>query len=142
MYRYLNDLIKQVNVRLTIVSVSLNKDILTEISRLQKSLGFTGRSEIIRASVRSMLSEERKKEDLIGELHAILLVTHDEKSDDEINDMRHAYDKLISTHLHNKIDKERCLEIFVLKGDANQIRDMTKRFQSNKKMDNVKLISL
>ena len=56
--------------------------------------------------------------------------------------MGHAYDKLINTHLHNKIDKDRCLEIFVLKGDANQVRDMTKKFQSNKKMDNVKLIPL
>ena len=123
---------------MTIVSVSLNEEILTEMSKLQKSLGFTGRSEIIRASVRSMLSEERKKE----ELHAIFLVIHDEKSDDEINEMGHAYDKLINTHLHNKIDKDRCLEIFLLKGNANQIRDMTKRFQSNKKMDNVKLIPL
>ena len=127
---------------MTIVSVSLNEEILTEMSKLQKSLGFTGRSEIIRASVRSMLSEEKKKEDLIGDVHAIFLVTHDEKSDDQINEMGHIYDKLINTHLHSKIDKDRCLEIFVLKGDANLIRDMTKRFQSNKKMGNVKLIPL
>ena len=127
---------------MTIVSVSLNDEILTEMSKLQKSLGFTGRSEIIRASVRTMLSEERKKQDLVGDVHAIFLVTHDEKSDDQINEIGHAYDKLINTHLHNKIDKDRCLEIFVLKGDANQVRNMTKRFQSNKKMDNVKLIPL
>ncbi|MGA9845258.1 MAG: CopG family ribbon-helix-helix protein [Nitrososphaeraceae archaeon] len=124
------------------MSVSLNDEILSEMSKLQKSLGFTGRSEIIRASVRSLLSEERNKEDLIGDVHAILLVTHDEKSDDQINEMGHAYDKLVNTHLHNKIDKDRCLEIFVLKGDANQIRDMTRRFQSNKKINNVKLIPL
>jgi CopG family transcriptional regulator, nickel-responsive regulator len=55
---------------LTIVSVSLNEEILTEMSKLQKSLGFTGRSEIIRAGVRTMLSEERKREELTGELHA------------------------------------------------------------------------
>jgi CopG family transcriptional regulator, nickel-responsive regulator len=127
---------------LTIVSVSLNDEILNEMSKLQKSLGFTGRSEIIRASVRTMLSEERKKQDLVGDVHAIFLVIHDEKSDDQINEIGHAYDKLINTHLHNKIDKDRCLEIFVLKGDANQVRNMTKRFQSNKKMDNVKLIPL
>ena len=56
--------------------------------------------------------------------------------------MRHTYDKLITTHLHNKIDRDRCLEIFVLKGNANQIRGMNKLFQSNKKMDNVKLIAM
>ena len=120
---------------MTIVSISLSKDLLDDLNKLRKRLGFTGRSEIIRASVRTMLSEEKKKEDLIGDIHALFLVTHDEKSDDEINNMRHTYDKLITTHLHNKIDRDRCLEIFVLKGDANQIRDITKLFQSNKKMD-------
>lgn len=127
---------------MTIVSVSLSKELLSDVSKLQKKLGFTGRSEIIRASVRTMLSEEKKKEDLIGDIHALFLVTHDEKSDDEINQMRHTYDKLITTHLHNKIDRDKCLEIFVLKGDAGQIRGMTKLFQSNKKMDNVKLIAI
>jgi CopG family transcriptional regulator, nickel-responsive regulator len=126
----------------TIVSISLSKDLLDDLNKLQKRLGFTGRSEIIRASVRTMLSEEKKKEDLIGDIHALFLVTHDEKSDDEINNMRHTYDKLITTHLHNKIDRDRCLEIFVLKGNANQIRGMNKLFQSNKKMDNVKLIAM
>ncbi|HVI20709.1 MAG TPA: CopG family ribbon-helix-helix protein [Bacillus sp. (in: firmicutes)] len=127
---------------MTIVSISLSKDLLDDLNKLQKRLGFTGRSEIIRASVRTMLSEEKKKEDLIGDIHALFLVTHDEKSDDEINNMRHTYDKLITTHLHNKIDRDRCLEIFVLKGNANQIRGMNKLFQSNKKMDNVKLIAM
>ena len=127
---------------MTIVSISLSKDLLDDLNKLRKRLGFTGRSEIIRASVRTMLSEEKKKEDLIGDIHALFLVTHDEKSDDEINNMRHTYDKLITTHLHNKIDRDRCLEIFVLKGNANRIRDMTKLFQSNKKMDNVKLIAM
>ncbi|MGA7898006.1 MAG: CopG family ribbon-helix-helix protein [Nitrososphaeraceae archaeon] len=127
---------------MTIVSVSLSEDLLDDLNKLQKRLGFTGRSEIIRASVRTMISEEKKKEDLIGDIHALFLVTHDEKSDDEINEMRHTYDKLITTHLHNKIDRDRCLEIFVLKGNANQIRGMNKLFQSNKKMDNVKLIAM
>ena len=120
--------------------MSLNKELLSDVSKLQKRLGFTGRSEIIRASVRTMISEEKKKEDLIGYIHALFLVTHDEKSDDEINEMRHIYDKLIATHLHTKIDRDKCLEIFVLKGDADQIRGMTRLFQSNRKMDNVKLI--
>ncbi len=122
--------------------MSLSRDLLNDLGILQKRLGFTGRSEIIRASVRTMLSEEKEREDLIGQIHALFLVTHDEKSDDEINEMRHTYDKLITTHLHNKIDRDKCLEIFVLKGDASQIRDMTRMFQSNKKMDNVKLITM
>ena len=127
---------------MTIVSVSLNNDILSEIDNLQKALGFSGRSEIVRAGIRNLLAEEKDRQDLYGDLFAVLLAIHDEKSDDQVTEMRHAYDKLISTHIHNKIDRDRCLEIFLLNGEAAEIKDMTKKFQSNKKMDHVKLIAM
>ncbi|UVS68296.1 CopG family ribbon-helix-helix protein [Nitrososphaera viennensis] len=127
---------------MTIVSVSLNDDILQEVDKLQKSLGFSGRSEIVRAGIRNLLAEERDRQNLSGSIYAILMVIHDEKSDDQVSLMRHDYDKLIGTHIHNKIDGDRCLEIFMLRGQADDVRDMTKKFQSNKKMDHVKLIAL
>jgi len=127
---------------LTIVSVSLNEEILHEMDKLQKGLGFSGRSEIVRAGLRNLLSEEKRRQDLIGLIHALFLVIHDEESDEEMSEMRHNYDKLINTHLHSKIDKNRCLEIFLLKGDATDIREMTKSFQSNKKIHNVQLIAM
>jgi CopG family transcriptional regulator, nickel-responsive regulator len=124
------------------VSVSLNEGIMTEMDKLQKALGFSGRSEIVRAGIRNMLSEEKQRNDLTGMLHSLLLVIHDEKSDDKISNMRHSYDRLINTHLHSKIDRNRCLEIFLLRGEAEEIRHMTRDFQSNKKMDNVRLIPM
>jgi CopG family transcriptional regulator, nickel-responsive regulator len=126
---------------LTIVSVSLNDDILTEVDKLQKTLGFSGRSEIVRAGIRNLLAEEKDRQNLSGHLFAVLLAIHDEKSDDQVTEMGHGYDKLITTHIHNKIDGDRCLEIFMLKGDAEEVKEMTKKFQSNKKMDHVKLIT-
>ena len=36
---------------MTIVSISLNKEILEEIDKLQNTLGFSGRSEIVRAGM-------------------------------------------------------------------------------------------
>ncbi|MDQ3868437.1 MAG: CopG family ribbon-helix-helix protein [Thermoproteota archaeon] len=125
---------------MTIVSISLNKEILEKIDELQNTLGFAGRSEIVRAGIRNLLAEERDRQELIGIIHALLLVIHDEKSDDQVSEMRHEYDKLINTHLHNKIDRNRCLEIFLVSGEANEIREMTKKFQSNKKMDHTKLV--
>ena len=125
---------------MTIVSVSLNSTILDEMDKLEKSHGFSGRSEIVRAGIRNLLSEERKRQDLTGMLHALFLAIHDEDSDDQVTEMRHVYDKLINTHLHSKIDRDRCLEIFLLRGDAREVKEMTKKFQANKNMDNVQLI--
>jgi CopG family nickel-responsive transcriptional regulator len=125
---------------LAIVSISLNQEILSEIDKLQNVLGFSGRSEIVRAGIRNLLAEERERQNLIGLIHALLLVIHDEESDDQVSETRHDYDKLINTHLHSKIDRDRCLEIFLLRGEANEIIEMTKKFQSNKKMDHTKLV--
>ncbi|TLX68320.1 MAG: CopG family ribbon-helix-helix protein [Thaumarchaeota archaeon] len=124
---------------MTIVSVSLNEEIIESLDKL-KSLGFSGRSEIIRAGIRNLLSDERMKEDLNGEINSLLLAVHDEDSDDQVSSIRHDFDKIIIVHLHNKIDKERCLEIFSLKGDAKDVKEISRQLQINKRMHFVKLI--
>ena len=126
-------------ILLTKLSESLNEDIIESLDKL-KSLGFSGRSEIIRAGIRNLLSDERMKEDLDGEINSLLLAVHDEDSDDQVSSIRHDFDKIIIVHLHNKIDKDRCLEIFALKGDAKDIKEISRQLQINKRMHFVKLI--
>ncbi len=125
-----------------IVSISLNDEILTELDKLQKSMGFSGRSEAIRAGIRSFVSEEKQKSDLSGDLHAILLVVHNDEFDHVVSGITHNFEDLITTHLHSKIDKEKCMELFVIHGDAEKISTITKDFQTNKNMDTVKLVAL
>jgi CopG family nickel-responsive transcriptional regulator len=125
-----------------IVSVSLNEEIINEMDKLQQELGFTGRSEIMRAGIRQLAAEERDRRNLRGDIYALLLAVHDESSDYEVTEMGHVYDKLIGTHIHNKIDRDKCLEIFLLKGDAEEIANMAKKFRTNRKMDHVKLFAV
>ena len=66
------------NEHMPIVSISLNDEILKQIDSLQKNLGFSGRSDAIRAGIRSFVSEEKQKEDLSGNVNAILLVVHND----------------------------------------------------------------
>ncbi len=125
-----------------IVSISLNDEILTELDKLQKSMGFSGRSEAIRAGIRSFVSEEKQKSDLSGDLHAILLVVHNDEFDHIVSGITHNFEDLITTHLHSKIEKEKCMELFVMNGDAEKVSTMTKDFQTNRNMDTVKLVAL
>ena len=127
---------------MTIVSISLNDEILKEIDKLQQSMGFSGRSEIIRAGIRTFVQEEKQKSDLQGKQNAILVVVHLDEYDDEVAGIKHDYEDLIRTHLHNKMDGERCMEMFILDGDSKDIQAITKGFQINKKMDTVKLVAL
>ncbi|MGI9567892.1 MAG: CopG family ribbon-helix-helix protein [Nitrosopumilus sp.] len=124
-----------------IVSISLNDEILSELDKLQTSLGFSGRSEAIRAGIRSFVSEEKQKSDLSGNIHAILLVVHNDEFDHVVSGITHNFEDLITTHLHSKIEKEKCMELFVIDGEAEKISTMTKDFHTNKNMDTVKLVA-
>ena len=125
-----------------IVSISLTEEILKEIDSLQKNLGFSGRSDAIRAGIRSFVSEEKQKEDLSGNVNAILLVVHNDEYDNQVNGIKHSYEDLITTHLHSKIEGDKCMELFMLKGEADSVSSITKDFQINKRMDTVKLVAL
>ena len=129
-------------ISMPIVSISLNDEILKQIDNLQKNLGFSGRSDAIRAGIRSFVSEEKQKEDLSGNVNAILLVVHNDEYDNQVTGIKHSYEDLITTHLHSKIEGDKCMELFMLKGEANLVTDITKDFQTNKKMDTVKLVTL
>ena len=130
------------NEHMPIVSISLTEEILKEIDSLQKNLGFSGRSDAIRAGIRSFVSEEKQKENLTGNVNAILLVVHNDEYDNQVNGIKHSYEDLITTHLHSKIEGDKCMELFMLKGEANSVSEITKDFQINKKMDTVKLVTL
>ena len=125
-----------------IVSISLNNEILSELDKIQSTMGFSGRSEAIRAGIRAFVSEEKQKSSLSGNIHAILLVVHNDQFDHIVSGITHNFEDLITTHLHSKIEKEKCMELFVIDGDAETVSTMTRDFQTNKNMDTVKLVAL
>ena len=125
-----------------IVSISLNDEILSQLDKLKKSMGFSGRSEAIRAGIRSFVSEAKQKTELSGNIHAILLVVHNDEFDHIVSGIKHNFEDLITTHLHSKIEGEKCMELFVIDGEAERVSTITNDFQTNKKMDTVKLVTL
>jgi CopG family transcriptional regulator, nickel-responsive regulator len=125
-----------------IVSISLNNEILSELDKLQSTMGFSGRSEAIRAGIRTFISEEKQNSNLSGNIHAILLVVHNDEFDHIVSGITHNFEDLITTHLHSKIEKGKCMELFVIDGDAEKVTTMTKDVQINKNMDTVKLVTI
>jgi len=125
-----------------IVSISLTDEILKDLQQLKSSMGFSGKSDAIRACIRSFVAEEKQKNVLSGIIHAILLVVHNDEYDDQVNGIKHSFEDLITTHLHSKIEGEKCMELFMLKGDAGSVSSITKDFQKNRRMDTVKLVTI
>ena len=125
---------------MAIISVSLNENILRNIEKIQSDYGYSGRSEVIRAGVRLLISESKDTEKLSGEINSILIVIHHNDSENAVSEIKHDFKDITKTQIHSHFEKEKCLEIFVLQGKAERIKEMHRQFNTNKKMDIVKLI--
>jgi len=123
-----------------IISVSLSESLLEEVSRIQREMGFSGRSEVIRAGLRRLIAEHRERKRLSGRINSILLVVHEREDEDIVNKIKHEFDDIINTQLHSHLKREKCLEIFILDGDAERIREIVDRFETCGKMEYVNLI--
>ncbi len=125
---------------MTIVSVSLNDKILEEINTIQNEMGYSGRSEVIRSGVRLLISENKENENLSGEINAILILIHNQDREDIVSSIKHDFEDVTNTQIHNHLRNNKCLEIFVLNGKSERIKNLFKLFKSCGKMDYVKLV--
>ena len=107
---------------------------------LFKSMGFSGRSETVRAAIKHFVAEEQGAGIMKGRIHAVMLVTHPARADEAVTGIIHRFDDIIVTHLHNKAETEKCLETFIVSGNAARVRAMFKALQSNRKADYVRLL--
>lgn len=123
-----------------IVSISLNEKMLKEMDDVERDLGFSGRSELVRASIRTLISDKKARDELKGHVSCVLVVTHDEGLENPVTEIKHHFDSVVKSHLHYKLGEKKCLELMVLDGKANDIKEIVKQFQTSGSMDNVKLI--
>ena len=125
---------------MTIISISVNDNMLEELNRIQKNIGFSGRSEAIRAGIRMLLSDVTDRETLVGRVRGVLLVIHDHEAENLVTKIKHDFLDIIYTQLHNRFKEGKCLELFILDGEANRITQLKNTFQKSEKMEHVKLI--
>jgi CopG family nickel-responsive transcriptional regulator len=127
---------------LTVVSLSFPESMLKEMDEIQKNSGFTGRSELVRAAIRMLLEDSREKATAAGDMNGLLIVTHDEEEEAPVTKLKHQFEDIITTHVHNKTKTTMCIEVFVVQGDAKKINAMSKSFQAEDKMKSSKFVPI
>ncbi len=125
-----------------VVSLSLPESMLKDMDELEKSFGFTGRSELVRAAMRSMLNENRERSGLSGEANGLLVVTHDQEQEEPVTKLKHRFEEIIRTHVHSKTSSSICVELFLVHGPARKVVEMSKAFQAEGKMKSTKFIPI
>jgi len=122
-----------------IVSVSLSEALLDKLDAASAELGFSGRSEAVRAGVNALL-DEAKSSELRGETECIMLVMHSPKGEDAVTRAKHDYEGIIRTQLHSNLSNGKCMEIFVLNGPAEKIKEFYHKVRATKKVESVRLV--
>ncbi len=120
----------------------MQKSLLDEIDCLVEKQGYASRSDFLRRIARKALVEEEHKtsdRSVIGTL--TLLYEHENINiGHALNDLQHQFlDEVISS-LHVHLDNANCLEILVLRGSSQQVRNLAKRMQSMRGIKLAKLV--
>jgi len=111
------------------------------MEEIQESVGFTGRSELVRAAIRLLLEDTRQKNAIEGKTTAVIVVGHDKDQEEPVTRLKHRFEDIVKTHVHSKLSHEDCVEVFVLAGDGRQIASMAKEFEKERKIRSVKLLT-
>ena len=108
------------------VGVSFEPELLQKFDKLIKSQGYTNRSEAIRDLVRKAIIEsdiKHAKGEVVGTLtfvydHDVGDVTH------RLMHLQHDHHAQITFTSHIHVDDQTCLEVLVVRGNAENVREL------------------
>ena len=123
-----------------IISMSLDEELLKELDSAKKSVGYSGRSEVIRSGMKLLLDDIKAKEKLKGHAECVLVFVHAKKFEDAFTRTKHGYEDIINTQIHSNFCNDKCLQICVLHGPAEKINGFFSDIRKNKRTDYVKLV--
>ena len=129
--------------KITRVSLTLPKELLDELDRSLKAQRYASRSEAVRDALRDFLASYRWRSELKGEqLGAILLLyEHDVRGlTDAIADIQHRSPGIISSVQHFHVDAKNCLEVLIVRGVAEKVRELVDRLGGLRGVKQAKLV--
>lgn len=114
--------------------VSLDSDLLEPFDALCARNGYGNRSEAIRDLIRDALVRDAWEHAEGGGAGTLTLVYDHHKSDlaRKLMKIQHDEHESIAATLHVHLDHDNCLEVLVLRGEANRLRDLANKLQSSK----------
>ena len=128
---------------MSIVSLSIPKNLLEKVDQYGKEQGFANRSEIIRQALRAYMSESKLLGELQGRITAIITIVYQhEAKRNKITDVQHNFGPAVLTFLHTHIQEGYCVEIIVARGEAQVIRALVQALKANEQISEAKVTIL
>jgi CopG family nickel-responsive transcriptional regulator len=120
--------------KVTRFGVSIEEGLISEFDRLIKKKGYTNRSEALRDIIREKLISEH-----IGSTSGIVFGSitfiydhHQRMLEKNLNNIQHDFHHYIIATTHAHVSHDECLEVVIVKGEANKLRELSDRLLSLK----------
>lgn len=123
-----------------IISSSIDDGTIKKLEFIEENSAFNGRSELIRKAVSGLYEETKRKNGLKGNITAAVFVQHSHESEQKVSEISHSTEDIVLTQLHNRLDEEKCLEIFLVQGNSERVLSFYNDLNGVKATDSVKLI--
>jgi CopG family nickel-responsive transcriptional regulator len=126
---------------MTVVSVTIPRDLLRKFDEFMKTRGYYSRSEAFRDAIRSLMAEADLVRMESGSVVATIMMTCEYARKDvdlKMTELRHEYDDVVIENVHRHIGEKYCLEIFIAEGNSNRILDLVGRIRGMRGIQQVK----
>ncbi len=124
---------------MAVVSVSMPDELIERLDEFATDHEYTGRSEVVRESARTLLSEFENEQLADRELAAVVTILYDfdtQHVERRVTELRHEYEASIASTDHSHVD-DYCLDCFVLETDLEDVSAFVGRIRS---IDRVKTV--
>lgn len=127
------------------IGISLPTSLLEKFDQIIDERGYSSRSEGVRDAVRTYITNYTWMSEVKGERHGIISMVYDHDNHGlitTINDIQHEFRSILQTSLHAHVNNEKCLDVFIVHGEGEQIKVLTERFMAVKGAELVKLTTV
>jgi CopG family nickel-responsive transcriptional regulator len=125
---------------MTIISVSLNDEYEGMLDMIQSSYGLKGRSEAVRASIKSAMGEIKDLDSMSGMVEGVLIIVRGNHADPWMIRIQAKYQECIKTQMHSHLRDQKCLEVMVVSADARMLKDMISDIKAEGKADYIRFV--
>ncbi|MGD2142550.1 MAG: CopG family ribbon-helix-helix protein [Candidatus Bathyarchaeota archaeon] len=126
---------------MTVISVSLTPELLERLDDYVVRTGYSSRSEAIRLAVRDALSQfnlERLERGKVVSTVTVISERDSPKLNSSLMELRHGYDESIFGNMHLHVGGDHCVEIFIVRDEADKVVDFVSRVRALRGIREVK----
>ncbi|MHA1595760.1 MAG: nickel-responsive transcriptional regulator NikR [Candidatus Baldrarchaeia archaeon] len=127
------------------IGVSLPANLLREFDEIIGKIGYTSRSKALADAIRDFIDKYhwlREEEETVITGALTLIYTIEKRNlPEEILEIQHKYEDVISASMHIHLDESRCLEILAIRGSRSRIKKLAEELSAKKGVEQVKVIT-